>query len=137
MKYYSALKINELSIPWKTWRSPKFIFFKWKVKLLSRTHFVTPSIVTYQAPLTMGFFSKNTGVSCHLLLRGIFLTQGSNLGFLHCRQTLYYLSHQGSPLSEKVNLKIIYITIWFYLCYWRSFNYEDRKNNNFPELGRG
>ena len=29
--------------------------------------------------------------------RGIFLTQGSNPGLLHCRQTLYCLSHQGSP----------------------------------------
>ena len=28
---------------------------------------------------------------------GIFLTQGSNLGLLHCRQILYCLSHQGSP----------------------------------------
>ena len=25
--------------------------------------------------------------------------QGSNLGLLHCRQILYHLSHQGSPLS--------------------------------------
>ena len=40
---------------------------------------------------------KNTGVGCHSLLQGIFLTQGSNLGLLHCRQTLYPLSHQGSP----------------------------------------
>ena len=30
------------------------------------------------------------------LLQGIFLTQGSNLGFLHCRQILYHLSQQGS-----------------------------------------
>ena len=29
--------------------------------------------------------------------RGIFPTQGSNPGLLHCRQTLYRLSHQGSP----------------------------------------
>jgi len=29
--------------------------------------------------------------------RGIFLTQGSNPGLLHCRQILYGLSHQGSP----------------------------------------
>ena len=28
--------------------------------------------------------------------RGIFLTQGSNPGLLHCRQILYYLSHQES-----------------------------------------
>ena len=30
------------------------------------------------------------------LLQGIFLTQGSNPGLLHCRQFLYQLSHQGS-----------------------------------------
>ena len=29
--------------------------------------------------------------------RGIFLTQGTNLGLLHCRQILYQLSYQGSP----------------------------------------
>ena len=29
--------------------------------------------------------------------RGIFSTQGSNPGLLHCRQMLYHLSHQGSP----------------------------------------
>ena len=39
---------------------------------------------------------KNTGVACHVLLQGIFPTRGSNLGLLHCRQILYYLSHQGS-----------------------------------------
>ena len=27
------------------------------------------------------------------------LTQGWNLGLLHCRQFLYYLSHQGSPIQ--------------------------------------
>ena len=37
---------------------------------------------------------KNTGVSSHALLQGIFLTQGSNPGLLHCRQVLYHLSHQ-------------------------------------------
>ena len=41
---------------------------------------------------------KSTGVGCHFLLHGIFLTQGSNLGLPHCRQTLYRLSHQGSPI---------------------------------------
>ena len=37
---------------------------------------------------------KNTAVGCHALLQGIFPTQGSNSGLLHCRQILYYLSHQ-------------------------------------------
>ena len=39
---------------------------------------------------------KNTGVGCHALLQGIFSTQGLNPDFLHCRQILYWLSHQGS-----------------------------------------
>ena len=43
------------------------------------------------------FSGKNTAVGCHFLLQGIFLTQGSNPGLLHCRQMLYHLSHQGSP----------------------------------------
>ena len=41
---------------------------------------------------------KNTGVGSHSLLQGIFLTQGSNLGLLHCRQIL---SHQESPDKER------------------------------------
>ena len=32
----------------------------------------------------------------HSLHQGIFLTQGSNLDLLHCRQILDYVSHQGS-----------------------------------------
>ena len=40
---------------------------------------------------------KNTGMGCHALLQGIFPTQGSNAGLLHCRWILYQLSHQGSP----------------------------------------
>ena len=44
-----------------------------------------------------GSSGKNTGVGCHSLLQGIFPTQGSNLGLLHCRHILHRLSHQGSP----------------------------------------
>ena len=32
---------------------------------------------------------KNTGVGCHALLQGIFLTQGWNPCLLHCRQIIY------------------------------------------------
>ena len=38
----------------------------------------------------MEFLGKNTGVGCHFLLQGIFLTQGSNPGPLHCRRILYH-----------------------------------------------
>ena len=35
--------------------------------------------------------------------RGIFLTQGSNLGLLHCRQILYCLSQQGRTPPKQTN----------------------------------
>ena len=38
---------------------------------------------------------KNTGEGRHALLPEIFPTQGRNPGLLHCRRTLYLLSHQG------------------------------------------
>ena len=42
------------------------------------------------------FPGKSTGVGCHFLLQGIFPTRGLNPGLLHCRRTLYPLSHEGS-----------------------------------------
>ena len=41
--------------------------------------------------------AKNTGVGSLSLFQGIFLTQESNWGLLHCSQTLYQLSYQGTP----------------------------------------
>ena len=48
------------------------------------------------------FPGKSTGVGCHFLLQGIFLTQGSSPSSLHSissfgRQTLLTLNHLGSP----------------------------------------
>ena len=43
---------------------------------------------------------KYSGVGSHSLLQGIFPTQSQNPGLLHCRQILYDVSHQGSPLGE-------------------------------------
>ena len=48
---------------------------------------------------------KNTGVGSHFLLQGIFLTQESKPGLLHCGQILHHLSHQGSPvISQKISI---------------------------------
>ena len=41
-------------------------------------------------------------VFCVFVLQGIFPTQGSNPGLLHCRQMLYRLSHQGSLLGKQI-----------------------------------
>ena len=38
---------------------------------------------------------QNTGVGSLSLIQGIFLTQGSNLGLLHCRWILNQFSHKG------------------------------------------
>ena len=52
------------------------------------------------------FPGKSTGVGCHFFLQRIFPTQGSNPGLLHCRQTLYHLSHQGSLIiPQEVAIK--------------------------------
>ena len=46
------------------------------------------------------FQARITGVGCHFL--GIFPTQGSNPGLLHCRQTPYHLNHQGSGIFGRM-----------------------------------
>ena len=46
--------------------------WKWKVKVKSLSRvwlFTTPHTATYQAPPSMGFPGKSTGVECHCLLR--------------------------------------------------------------------
>ena len=50
---------------------------------------------------------KNPGEGCHFLLQGIFLTQGSNPGLPHCRQTVYHLSHQGLLQWSKEDQKTL------------------------------
>ena len=47
---------------------------------------------------------KNTGVGSLSLLQGIFPSQESNRGLLHCRLILYQLNYQGSPSLNHVQL---------------------------------
>ena len=47
------------------------------------------------------FPGKSTGVGCHFLLQGIFMTQGLDLGLPHCRQMLYHLSHTAGSFFTK------------------------------------
>ena len=59
--------------------------------------------VACQAPLSMDSPGKNTGVGCHFLLQGIFLTQGSNQHLLHWQVGSLLLHRLGSPLrGEKL-----------------------------------
>ena len=57
---------------------------------------------SFQVPLSMGFPGKDTGLSCHILLQGIFLTQGSNpplLCLLHWQGDSLPLVPPGKPKS--------------------------------------
>ena len=63
-----------------------------------------------------------TGVGCHSLLQGIFLTQWLNPGLLPCRQILYPLSHQGSPTKQVV------------CTYYRSTSYIVISNAAFQSV---
>ena len=56
--------------------------------------------------------SKNTEAGCHSLLQGIFPTQGSNAGLLHCRWIFYHLSLQGSPLEDTYLAATLASTNW-------------------------
>ena len=84
--------------------------------------------IACQAPLPMLFSrQKNTGVSSHFLLQGNFLTQGSNLSLLHCRQILYHLSPEGSPFI-KTSCKSTTI------CSQATLTWKKKKKRHYKKL---
>ena len=54
---------------------------------------------------------QNIGVGSLSLLQGIFQTQGSNSGLLHCRCILYQLSHKGSKVLVKTYTNQHYLSM--------------------------
>ena len=52
--------------------------------------FATLWTVPQQASLSMEFPRQEYWMSCHFQFEGIFLTEGANLGLLHCRKILYH-----------------------------------------------
>jgi len=82
-----------LILPWRG--SPHFFLaiaaWKWmNVKVIQ----LCPTLCN---PMDYTVHGKNTGVGSRALLQGIFPTQGSNPGLLHCRWILYQLNYTGSP----------------------------------------
>ena len=67
---------------------PELLELTLKVKVKSLNPVRLPWTVAYQALCLWDFPGKSTGVGCHFLLQGIFLTQGSNPGLPHSRQML-------------------------------------------------
>ena len=75
--------------------------FLWKWKLLSHVRFFAPPWTIQSMELSRSeYWSGSLS-----LLQGMFPTQESNRGLLHCRQILYQLNYQEAPK---------------YLCPWNS-----------------
>ena len=79
-------------------RIPFYKGLKVKVKLLSCVQlFGTPWTVAYQVPPSMGFSRQEYWSGWPFPSPGDLPNPGLNLGLPHRKQTLYCLSHQGSP----------------------------------------
>ena len=78
---------------------------------------------------------KNTGVGCYFLLQGIFPTQGSNPGLLHCRHMLYPLSHQGSLSSQRV--LGLTVPCWDRLHLWFTLRMWERQKGRWDREFQG
>ena len=61
--------------------------------------------------LCLGSQGKNTGVGCHLLLEGVFWTQGLNLHLLPLQAGSLSLSHQESPFMSLAHFIIRFLFI--------------------------
>ena len=64
----------------------------------------SPTLQADSLPSELSAKPKNTGLGTLSLLQGIFLTQKLNQGLLHCRQILYQLICQGSPLIVAIGI---------------------------------
>ena len=90
-----------------------FAIFSWSMKIKSKSHsVVSNSLWPHRLYSPWDSPGQNAGVHSLSLLQGILPTQGSNPGLPHCRQILYQLSHEGSPIAR---LNFIYL-FWLYLC---------------------
>ena len=76
------------------------------MNLLSRFRlFVTPRTVAYQAPQSMELFRQEHWSGLPFPSPGDPPDPGIESGSPTCRQMLYRLSHQGSPLNVKTGFK--------------------------------
>ena len=80
---------------------------------------MTSWTVAYQAPLPLDFPGKNTGMDCHFLLQGIFLTQGSNpslLCLLNWQADSLPLHHLGGPYRYATVCLSVHLMIRYLGC---------------------
>ena len=77
------------------------------LSLLQGIELGSPALQADSLPAEPQGNTKYTGVGSLSLLQGIFPTQESNWGLLHCRQILYQLSYRGAhPSHLKVQVQV-------------------------------
>ena len=88
--------------------------------------FAPPWTVALQAPLSMEFSRQEYWRRLPCPCPGIFLTQGSNSGLLHCRWILYPLSHLRAQVNHFSSVQLLscvrlFATPWSAAC-WASLS---------------
>ena len=81
--------------PWKSFLKT-LLLSSWRTCFLSQLCWTLCNPMDCSSSILGDSPGKSTGMCCHALLQGIFLTQESNQALWHCRWILYRLSHQGS-----------------------------------------
>ena len=97
---------DSLSVQQKLTQCSKATMLFFSCSVLSDS-FATPGIIAHHTPLSMGFADKNTGVGCHFLLQGIFLTQGSNPWLLLGRQILYHWATWTPKSNDQISRSVV------------------------------
>ena len=72
---------------------------------------------------------KNTGVACHSLLQGIFLTQELKPALPHCRRILYHLSYY-----YRYDWIVCFMLHQGYPDTWRKFHFIVSKKASYPTI---
>ena len=122
-----SLRSQGLYSPWNSPRVLEWVAFPFSKDLPNPgTEPRSPTLQANSLPAEPQGKPKNGGVGSLSLLQGIFLTQESNRGLLHCRWILYQLSHKESPngceswtTKKAEHQRIDAFKLWHWRRLWR------------------
>ena len=95
--------------------------------------FATPWIVTHQAPLSMGFFSKNTGVGCHFPPSGDLSDPGIEPRSPALQVDSLLSEPSGKPLLEHWHNHLL-IYYWWLLLYYTTAELNNCKRDHMTGI---
>ena len=97
----------------------------------------TPWIAAYQAPWSMDFPGKNTGVGCHFLLQGIFPTWGLNpvsamqtLSCISCGFSFFFFLPAEPPEKPILGIEVLQLMVIGWMWGWMHA-WMDRKMDTY------